>query len=445
MFTAITLTASLFCSLQLAADIETWPGFLGQGSSEITADTLPIEWTPETLSWTQELSGYGQSSPVIYGDQIFLTAVDGDTKQELLVSAYRLADGQQEWSYKATSTFPEKNSVYISRAAPTPLVDENGVYAYFESGDVLAFDHHGKQLWAMSLSEEYGHPTNEFGLSASPVQVGEHIIILIDDPAAAYLVALNKKDGSVVWKTDRKPRTSWSSPAVLTIGGKPHVVCSSAGSVDGYDSQTGQQLWSFDEIGGNTGTTPRPAGLDRFLVGASPGREGENAELARRSNGVMTVQQINDGFQPAFVWTDPSPVPSWASPIEHRGLAYWVNRAGVVYCLDAETGEEAYTERLQQSAWATPVGVGNHIYIFGRDGLTTVLAAGSEFKIVAENSLWAEETPPVNNLPKTEETDERRKAAAAMFSRPVVYGVAMVDGVIVLRTGSKLFSIRGKQ
>ncbi|WP_237228346.1 PQQ-binding-like beta-propeller repeat protein [Rubinisphaera sp. JC750] len=445
MFSALTLTASLFCCLQLATDLETWPGFLGQGSSEVAAETLPLEWTPETLAWTQELPGYGQSSPVIYGDQVFLTAVDGDNKQTLLVFAHQLGNGQQQWSHKATSTFPERSSVYISRAAPTPLVDDNGVYAYFESGDVLALDHQGKPLWAMSLSEKYGHPTNEFGLSASPVQVGEHIIILIDDPAAAYLVAINKKDGSVAWKTDRKPRTSWSSPAVMTIGGQTQVVCSSAGSVDGYNPETGERLWSFDEIGGNTGTTPRPAGLDRFLVAASPGREGENAELARKSNGVMTVKQTANGFQPEFVWTDPSPVPSWASPIEHQGLAYWVNRAGVAYCLNAETGEEVYTERLPQSAWATPVGVGDHIYVFGRDGLTTVLAAGPEFKILAENSLWAEDSPPVNNLPKTEETDERRKAAAAMFSRPVVYGVAIVDGVIVLRTGSKLFCIRGEK
>lgn len=445
MFSVLTLTASLFCCLPQLAQVETWPGFLGQGADDATAETVPLEWSPDSLTWTQELPGYGQSSPVIYGGQIFTTAVDGENKQDLLIFAHRLGDGKHEWTHKAASTFPERSSVYISRAAPTPLVDEQGVYAYFESGDVLALNHQGKQLWTLSLSDKYGPPTNEFGLSASPVQVGDHVIILIDDPAAAYLVAINKSDGSVAWKTDRKPRTSWTSPALMTIDGQTQVVCSSDGSVDGYDPKTGEQLWSFDQVGGNTGTTPLPAGRDRFLVAASPGRDGKNAELARKSNGVMTVKKGDDGWKPEFVWTDPSPVPSWASPIEYRGLAYWINRAGVAYCLNAETGEEVYTERLPQSAWATPVGVGDHIYVFGRDGLTTVLAAGPEFKILAENSLWAEDSPPVNNLPETEETDERRKAAAAMFSRPVVYGVAIVDGSIVLRTGSKLFCIRGEK
>ncbi|HBN76379.1 MAG TPA: pyrrolo-quinoline quinone [Planctomycetaceae bacterium] len=435
----------LVISIALNAQVEQWPGFLGQGATRISQDTIPVSWSPEeNLAWSQELEGYGQSSPVIYGENIYTTAVSGENKETLLLTCLSMKGGQQKWSYSTASSLPLKSSVYVSRAAPTPVVDSKGVYAYFESGDVIAQSHAGKLLWKQSLTELYGPPENEFGLSASPVQYQNTLIILIDDAGPSYLVGLDKQSGKVIWKSDRKSRRSWSSPSLITIEDQPQVVCSSDGSIDGYDPLTGQLLWSWTDVGGNTGTTPLTAGKSRFLIAASPGREGENSELARKSNGVMQVSKINETWQPEFRWTDPSPVPSWASPFVHNGLAYWINRAGVLYCLDAETGESIYTERLAQSAWATPVGIGDRIYVFGRDGLTIVIKAGREFEVLSENSLWTEDSPPVNNTPTAEEETEERRRAAVMFSRPTVYGVAIVNGSILLRTGSKLFCIRNE-
>lgn len=419
-----------------------WPGFLGAGSSTIEPASLPLAWSPTSgIAWTQETPGYGQSSPVIFGDRIFLTSVTGEQKQGLHILSYGLSDGALQWDVTTESTHPEKNSVYISRAAPTPVVDANGLIAYFESGDVVAVSHSGERRWHTSLTQEFGPPTNEFGLSASPVQTDSHVIILIDDPDAAYLVALDKNDGSVAWKTDRTPRTSWSSPVLLELDGSRQVVCSSAGSVDGYDAATGQQLWTWTEVGGNSATTPRPVADNGFLIAASPGRRGENADLAKESNGLMVVERQGDGWQPRIAWTNASLSPSWASPVEHAGYAYWINRVGAVFCVDAASGELVYRERLSQSAWATPVGVGDRLYVFGKEGLTTVLAAGPEFRVLAENALWTDDAPPRNNVPEPDDSSEERRRANAMFSRPTLYGVAVVNGHIVARSGSQLWCI----
>jgi outer membrane protein assembly factor BamB len=426
-----------------STDAASWPGFLGAGASAVDPATIPTEWSPDQgISWTASIPGYGQSSPVILGDQVTVTSVEGSNKETLHITSYDLNSGKQLWDHTVASGFPEKNSVYISRAAPTPLIDQNGIYAYFESGDVIALSPAGKPLWQRSLTADYGKPTNEFGVSASPVQLDDRIAILVDDPGSAYLVALSKSDGTVLWKTDRTSRTSWSSPAVIEIGGQPQIVCSSAGSVDGYDPQTGRQLWTFTKVGGNSATTPVATGDGSFLIAASPGRRGENAELAKESNGLMAVTSANGEWRPDFKWTNASVSPSWASPIAWQGHAYWVNRVGGLFCVDVTTGETVYQQRLKESAWATPVGIGDNIYFFGKGGVTSVVAAGPEFRLIAQNAFWNEDAPPVNNVPQAEETSEERRRGQAMFSQPTLYGVAIVNGSIVARTGSQLFCIR---
>ena len=229
---------------------------------------------------------------------------------------------------------------------------------------------------------------------------------------------------------------------IVPVGEAQQVVCSSAGSIDGYDPKTGKQLWTYDEVGGNNKTSPIPAGNGEFLIGASPGREGDNNELAKKSNGLFVVKQQGDDWEPQFAWTNASPTPSWGTPIVYQGNAYWVNRVGVVYCLNAKDGESVYTSRIKESCWATPVGIGDRVYFFGKNGVTTVLKAGNEFEVLAENELWTEDNPPVNNVPTAEETSAERRQGVAMFSRPTLYGAAIVNGYLILRTGSQLYCLQ---
>ncbi len=387
------------------------------------------------------LVGHGQSSPIIWNGHIYVTAIDGPKKEQCLVFCYDLASGNLVWKYSLTSSDPVENSLYVSRAAPTPTADEHGLYVFFESGDVVALSHDGKELWKRSLSQEYGKFQNKFGIGSSPTQTTSGLFILVDDEGPSFLIALDKKSGKNLWKQERTARKSWSSPAIVQLEGKPCVVVSSDGSVDGYAADSGELLWSFTDVGGNTGTTPIDLGAGKFLVAASAGRDG-GSPLAKKSNLLMQVKKQDSKWAPSPLWISSEASPSWASPIAHAGCAYWINSQGVVFCHDIESGKLHYSKRTKQSCWATPIAVEDRIYFFGKDGTTTILKAGPEFEVIAENQLWdPDAVQPDPNAGANEPTEERRRAAA-MFAKPTVYGVAISRGSIVVRTGTQMFCIK---
>jgi glucose dehydrogenase len=411
-----------------------WPVFLGGMHRELKADTIPTAWSLSSLAWQTKTPGHGQSSPVIYKEMVVVTAVEGAMKENLWVIALDLAAGKELWRYTMKSSDPVKSTDYVSRAAPTPVVDSKHVYAVFESGDIVALDHQGKKVWERSLAKDIGKFKNEFGLGSSPVLVDDKLIHLVDDKGPSYLIALNANDGSTAWKTDRTERQSWSSPAVVMVAGKPHVVCSSGGSVDGYDPATGKLLWSMKDVGGNTAATPVPFGDGKFLIAASQGRRGENADVAKISNAAVQVQAKPDGtFEAKKLWIAKGVSLSWASPIVHEGHAYWINTVGALWCIDAQTGTEVYSERLGDSCWATPIGVGKTIYFFGRNGGTTIIAAGPKFEKIRSNKLW-EPAPAA-------EKGKKGPGGPGNFST-ILYGVAAVDGAIVMRNGDTVFCVR---
>ncbi len=438
MIEAFSLTLAL-----LAATPE-WPGFLGGGPVHVTPESLPLTWSPEkNIAWKSPLAGYGQSSPVVSGGRVFVTSVEGPLKDKCHVIALDLADGHEFWRHSLDSSDKVKTSAYVSKAAPTPVTDGRAVFAFFESGDIVALTVEGKRLWQRSLASDYGKFKNEFGLAASPVLTDDALVILADHEGPSYLIALSKQDGSVLWKTDRTSRVSWSSPALVPVGGRPQIVCSSAGSVDGYEPATGELLWSYADVAGNTAATPLPFADGRFLVGASPGREGgARADGAKRSNLAMSIEAVGGKLTPNILWRTTQAVPTFGSPIVYADHAYWVNRSGVVYCLDAKTGESRYTERIKQSCWATPLGAGDRLYLFGKDGLTTVVRTGPKFEVLAENQLWDPAAIKPDPAKAAQEETEERRRAAAMFSGPVQYGVAVAPGSLLIRTGDGLYCLR---
>ena len=227
-------------------------------------------------------------------------------------------------------------------------------------------------------------------------------MLLIDHEGPSYLLAVDKKTGETKWKTDRDSRTSYASPSLVPVGDSHHIVCSSSGSIEGFDPATGELLWTLgDEVGGNRATTPLAVGNCRFVMAASPGMHNENEGEARKTNGIVTIEKTDAGFSAKVLWRTEEAMPAFNTPTVHNGLAYWVNKAGVVFCYNAETGEKHYSKRIEQGCWATPVAIGDRLYVFGKDGLTTVLAAGPEFNVISKNQLWDPNELPSESMARS--------------------------------------------
>ena len=379
----------LTCCLAGAPDA--WPAFLGQGASAVDPASIPLNWSPtENIAWTANIPGKGQSSPVIWGDSVFVTSIEGSMKDKCHLVALSLADGHELWRKEFESPQTTRSNYFQSRSAPTPVVDGDRVYAFFETGILVACSQStGEVVWQRSLTEEYGAFESNIGLAASPILVNGTLAVLIDHEGPSYLLGLNPQTGENLWKTDRTSRTSYASPSAVTIAGEPQIVCSSAGSIDGYDPKTGEMLWTYEEnIGGNRSGAALQISDGTFAIGASPGMHNEKEEEAKNTNFVMHVEKVNGKFVPKVQWKTEEAMPSFNSPMAHNGYAYWVNKVGVVYCFDLKTGEKCYTSRTNGICWVTPVGLGDRVYLFAKDGKTTVLATGPEFKILAENQLW---------------------------------------------------------
>jgi outer membrane protein assembly factor BamB len=414
--------------LTLSPAVADWPAFLGGTGRSSIAGEFPLEWSRDSgVTWAADLPGHGQSSPIQVGEVVYVTAIEGPNKETNLVLAFDLKSGKQLWQHRSVSSLTTKNDLYTSRAAPTPVADSDGVYAFFESGNLIALDPAGEVRWQRSLIDDYGKYVGRFGLGGSPAQLDDRIFVLADNDGPSYLLAVDKKSGETIWKSDRASRTAWSSPMIVSVDGQPQIVVSSSGSIDGYDPGSGEQLWSFDDVGGNTVASPLPFGDGKFLVGASPGQNGEHAEGAKQSN--MAVQIVKDGdrYSPKVLWRNQQATSSFGSPIVHDGHAYYTNRAGVLFCIDAETGETAYTARVGDSNWATPVGLADRVYIFGKSGKTIVMSSGDTDKKLAENQLW----------------ESTAGGGPGGFGGEIQYGVALTDAGFVVRTGTRLFLIGG--
>ena len=378
-----------------------WPGFRGVGTSHTAAVDLPTTWGQEqNVAWTVTLPGHGQSSPVVFGDRVFVTSIEGPNKERCQVACYRLEDGYLLWSRGFSAGTEIKNSKMTSRGAPTPVVDDARVYAFFESGDLFAFDHDGETAWTRSFVEAMGGGyKGGHGFGSSLVAVDGGVVLSLDHNGPSFVTSINGADGSVRWSTPRTSRVSWSTPAASPQHGE--VIVSSNGSVDGYALSDGAQRWTVGDISGNTVPSPMVAG-DWILVGASKG-----ANLALR----------RDGGDVTLAWEASSARPSsFASPVVFGGDVLIVNKAGVLYCVNLADGEMRYKQRLGESCWASPIVAGELVYMFGKSGNTAVIRPGAEgAEVVAENELPTEGT---------------------------VYGVAVVDRTFLVREGERLICIR---
>jgi outer membrane protein assembly factor BamB len=396
---------TLFLLLAPFAADNRWTSFRGAGDSHSSARRLPMEWSDtRNVVWRVSLTGYGQSSPVVWGEKIFLTSTQGDNKERLFVSCLSFKTGGQLWQKEYAAAFAMKDANTVSKAAPTPAVDEKRFYAFFESGDLFAFDHDGKELWQRKLASEYGAYKTNHGLGSSLALTEQAVIVLVLHSGHSYLLAVDKQTGKNLWKTALAEGGGWASPIVARHQGKSQILISASGRVAAFDARTGDQLWTVAGLKGNN--IPSPTVSDDLAV---IGSTDKSSNLAIRLGGEGDVSQTR------IVWRAKEATSSFGSPLVHRGLVYFVNKVGVVFCLDAQTGEQLWQTRIEGDCWASPLAAGERIYFFGVDGVTEVFRAGRKLEKLARNEL---------NLEGGR-----------------LYGIAAVNDALLIRSGRRLIKL----
>lgn len=302
---------------------------------------------------------------------------------------------------------------------------------------MLSLTHEGQVRWQRNLVSEFGAIESRHGISASLEHSDDRVFVWVERSKEPYVLAVEKSSGKDLWKSAGLGVTSWASPRLVAVQSGQHLVLSGIGALAGLDPATGKQLWRFEGLKGNSTPTPVPVGNGRFLIGATAGRGEPDAGKAAESNGLIAIKQIDDGsFTADFVWKAKRATSSFGSPLAHQGHAYFVNATGVLFCLNLETGEEVFSNRIGDSIWATPLPMGDRIGFFGKGGIVSIVSAGPKFESLAENVTW-EVTAPT---PKP----AAGEGAGRSFGGATLYAAVFAKDRLLLRRGDKLYCVVSK-
>lgn len=401
----------LFCILHSAFCIgENWPQWRGPESSGVSAARdLTIEWSgTQNVQWKTAIPGRGHSSPVAWGNRIFLTtAVEGavvpgavaapkhklegqdfahpdamgaDRRHNLFVLCLDADTGKILWQTSAYEG-PVSDSRHrgASFASLTPVTDGKTVYAYFGSEGLYAYDFSGKLRWKY-LPGKLG--TLGVGHGASPVLHDNLVILQCDEDEGnhSFIVGVDKRSGKEVWRTPRRVSLSWSTPLLVRTGGRTEVIASGNEWIIAYDPATGKELWRSDGLKSNAIATPLAANGMVYVSAGNP----EKRTLALKLGGSGNISATG------LAWKYEKGTAYVASNILYDGLLYLIADKGILSCLDARTGEVKYDSGRPPVAGrfsSSPVAFEDKILITSEDGDTVVVKAGPKYEVLRTNSL----------------------------------------------------------
>jgi outer membrane protein assembly factor BamB len=398
------------------AGAENWPEFRGPTGQGIVRDgALPIEWGKDkNVVWKQSIPGTGWSSPIVYEGRIYLTASvptkDGaGSDQSLAALCLDAKTGKMLWEKEVFrqdgSTAPRihrKNS----HASPTPLTDGERLYVHFGHQGTACLDLTGKILWRNTLKYEPVH-----GNGGTPILVDEALVFSCDGFDKQFVVALDRKTGKEIWRTDRKSESfkkfAFSTPLAIEVKGKKQVVSPGAGAVCAYDPATGKEIWRVQYEDGYS-VIPRPV-FGHGLVFVCTGFDFPSL-LAIRPDGQGDVTKSH------VAWSTSKRVALTPSLLLAGDELYMVSDLGMASCLDAKSGKVHWERRLGGNYSASPLLAAGKIYFQSEEGVGVVIKAGKQFEELARNTL-----------------EERTLASYAAS-----------NGVLFIRTEKQLYRIQAR-
>ncbi len=381
-----------------------WRGVSGQGVS--SAKELPAEWSEtKGIKWKAALPGRGWSTPVVEGDQIWVTtAIENAASAEQAEKRLKENTGDQpvtvleSVSLRAICVSLESGEVLQdvellnvkepqwvhqlnSYASPSPIVKEGRLYAHFGSfGSACLDTRSGSVLWR---NEEL-HVRHENGPGSTPVLWKDRLIVHFDGSDVQFIAALSTETGKVLWRSERsgemdprpQQKKAYGTPLLVETASGPVVVSGAADWVYGYAPDSGKELWKvpYGELGFSMSVRP-VADAERIYISTSFGK---SQVIALKYSGLT---------KPEVLWRNNKNAPKMCSPVLAGGLLYYVDDGGILSCVDALTGEAVYRERLSGKFSASLLLADERLWICSREGVTFVVAPGREFKLLAQNSL----------------------------------------------------------
>jgi outer membrane protein assembly factor BamB len=420
-----------------------WPSFRGPNASGVAdGQHLPDRWngrTGENILWRTAIPGLAHSSPIVWGDRVFVTSAissrpnatfkpglygDGDASEDRsrhkwVVYALDKRTGNIIWERVAFEGEPgNRRHIKSTYASASPATDGRIVVAWFGSQGVHAFDMNGATLWTVDLGRvdmgAYDIPSYEWGPASSPIIWNGLVLLQCDTQTDSFVLALDITTGTLVWKTDREELPSWGTPTVIAAGDRPQLVTNGANYIRGYDARTGQELW---RLGGSSKiTAPTPIFADGLIIVAS-GRRPERPIFAVRPDARGDLSLAKDRTSNTGVaWSKTARGPYMPTPLVYGGILYSLNNDGIFDAYEAETGKEIYRKRLDpvgSGFSASPIAADGRLYLSNEDGEMLVVAAGREFRLVSTN--------PMGEL---------------LMATP-----ALSNGVMYVRSSSSLFAV----
>jgi outer membrane protein assembly factor BamB len=374
-----------------------WPAWRGpQGTGVSTTAKPPTEWgESKNVRWKVEIPGRGSASPIVWRDRVYiLTAVPAGTdlasshaasrgKNRYVVMAIDRKTGKTVWEQVAREEEPHEgtHNQFGTYASSSAVTDGEVLIASFESRGIYAYDLNGKQLWDVDLGDK--QMRNEFGEGSTPALYKDRIFVVWDHQGQSFIVALDKKTGKELWRTNREEIDSWATPLVVEANGRPQVVTSGMRRVRSYDAQTGALVWEMDGLTMNP--IPSPVSADGMVYLMS-GFRGNSLKAVRIADAKGDITD-----SPAVVWTFERDTPYVPSPLLYDGLLYFLKgNTGVLSVFDAKTGKPHYQlQRIEATpnVFASPVGADGKVIILGQDGAAVVLKHGPTYGVIATNKL----------------------------------------------------------
>ncbi len=399
----------LLCVAVNPASAADWIQFRGPDSLGISGETdLPLSWSEtENLAWKIPLPGPGSSSPIVYKGRVYLTCYSGygvdrnapgelkNLKRHLL--CVDLGDGKIVWSKTVAAEMPEDSyGGFITEhgyASSTPITDGERIYVFYGKSGVLAYDLAGKELWRVNVGRESSNV--RWGSASSPI-LYKNLVIVNASEESQSIRALDKTTGKEAWKIEATSLDlSYGTPQLASLAdGRKELILGVPSEVWAMDPDSGKFKWyAKTELGRNISPSPVVGDGVVYVFGGRPA-----ACVAIRTGGK------DDVTDSGVLWSsgEASYVPS---PVLHEGHLYWTSDQGIAYCKEAKTGKTVYAERMPRASggsrmpfYASTVLADGRLYVVSRTGGTIVLAAGPEFKQLAQNRFESD-TSDFNGSP----------------------------------------------